>query len=85
MITEQVQNQENCIQIYRVIMIGHRINNYRQLGRYWYRSMIKSRTNLVRKINPTGYIFIPGSQFYEAEVHLNLRSCLYDSIINSVP
>ena len=37
------------------------------------------------KIKSTGFIYIPGSKFREAEGHLLMRSCLQDSVINSAP
>ena len=45
--------------------------------------MNKSIQNVGRRIKPTGYIYLPGSQLCEAEGHLNIGSCLYDYIINS--
>ena len=45
----------------------------------------KPRQKLGRKGKSTGYIYIPGSQFCEAEDNLKLRSCSHDSIINSAP
>ena len=47
--------------------------------------MKKSRQSLGRKIKSTGYIYLHGSQYCEAEGYLNLRSCLQDDVINSAP
>ena len=44
-----------------------------------------SRDNFGRKIKSTGYIYLPGSKFREAEVHLAARSYLKDTVINSAP
>ena len=44
-----------------------------------------ARQNFCRKIKPTGYIFLSGSGFCEAEGNLKMRSCLQDSVINSAP
>ena len=41
--------------------------------------------NFVRKIKPTGYIYLLGSKYYEAEGYLKLRSCLQDTVINYHP
>ena len=42
--------------------------------------MKQSRLFFGRKRKPTGYIFLYGSQYREAEGHLKLRSCLHDAI-----
>ena len=44
-----------------------------------------SRDNLGRKIKLTGFIYLPGEKFREAEGRLLMRSCLQDSVINSAP
>ena len=44
-----------------------------------------AKDNFGRKIKATGCIYIPGSDFHEAEGHLSMRSCLQDSVINSAP
>ena len=38
-----------------------------------------------RKRNPTGYFFSPGSQFREAELYFNLRSCLHYTMLKYDP
>ena len=40
---------------------------------------------LVGKEKPTGFIYLPGSKFCEAEGNLTTSSCLQDAIINSAP
>ena len=37
-------------------------------------------TILVKKRKATGCIYLPGSDFREAEGHLSMRSCLQDSV-----
>ena len=44
-----------------------------------------ARHNFGRKRKPTGWIFLPGSGFREAEGNLKMRSCLQDAVINSSP
>ena len=38
-----------------------------------------------RKRKGTGCIYLPRSNFREAEGHLSMRSCLQDSVINYAP
>ena len=38
-----------------------------------------------RKREPTGYIYLPGSKYREAEGCLKMRSCLQKDVINSAP
>ena len=42
-----------------------------------------AKDNFGRKRKATGCIFLPGSDFREAEGHLSMRSCLQDAVINS--
>ena len=51
----------------------------------WDRDMKILEVNFVRKIKPTGYIYLLGSKYYEAEGYLKLRSCLQDTVINYHP
>ena len=51
----------------------------------WDRYWKIARDNYGRKRKSTGYIYLPGSRFGEAEGHLTMRSCLKYSIINSAP
>ena len=44
-----------------------------------------ARNNFGRKRKSTGFIYLPGSKFREAEDHLTMRSCLQDAVINSAP
>ena len=44
-----------------------------------------ARQNFGRKRKPTGYIFLSGSGFREAEGNSKMRSCLHDAVINSAP
>ena len=41
--------------------------------------------NFGRKRKAAGCIYLPGSDFREAEDHLSMRSCLQDAVINSAP
>ena len=50
-------------------------DRYRKIARY----------NFGIKIKLTGFIYLPGSKFCEAEGHLMMRSCLQDAVISSVP
>ena len=36
-------------------------------------------------MKPTGYIYLPGTQYREAEGHLKLRPFLHDAVINYDP
>ena len=38
-----------------------------------------------KKGKSTGFIYVPGSTFREAEGQLSMRSCLQDADINSAP
>ena len=51
----------------------------------WDRGRKIPRDNFGRKRKSTGFIFFPGSKFYEAEGHLSMRSCLQDAVFNSTP
>ena len=44
-----------------------------------------AKDNFGRNIKSTGCIYLPGSDFREAEGHLLMRSCLQDAVINSAP
>ena len=44
-----------------------------------------AKCDFVRKKKATGCIYLPGSDFREAEGHLSMRSCLQDTVINSDP
>ena len=41
--------------------------------------------NVGKKGKPTGFIYVPGSKFREAEGYLLISSCLPDDVINSAP
>ena len=42
-----------------------------------------AKDNFIRKIESTGYIYLPGSKYREAEGHLTLSSCSQEAVINS--
>ena len=44
-----------------------------------------TKDNFGRKRKATGCIYLPGSDFCEAEGHLSIRSCLQYDVINSAP
>ena len=44
-----------------------------------------TKDNFGRNIKSTGCIYLPGSDFREAEGHLSMRSCLKDAVINFAP
>ena len=48
-----------------------------------YRIIIKHNFGIKRK--STGYIYLSGSKYREAEIHLEIRSCLQEAVINSDP
>ena len=48
----------------------------------WDRESRMARDNFGRKRKATGYIYLPGSKFCEAEGHLTMSSGLQDSVIN---
>ena len=54
------------------------------IQKIWDRYRKISRDSLGNK-KSTGYIYLPGSKFREAEVHLAARSYLKDTVINSAP
>ena len=58
---------------------------YYPIQKIWDRDWKTARDNFGRKRKSTGYIYLPGSRFGEAEGHLNMRSCLQDTVINSAP
>ena len=45
----------------------------------------KTIDNYARKIKSTGYIYLHGSQYCEAEDYLKLSSCIKDAVINYIP
>ena len=47
------------------------------------RKMVKDNFGIKRKA--TGCIYLPGSDFCEAEGHLSMHSCLQDAVITSSP
>ena len=51
----------------------------------WDRDRKIPRDSFGKKIKSTGFIYLPGSKYREAEVRLKLRSCLQDAVINSAP
>ena len=51
----------------------------------WDRDRKIARDNFSRNRKSTGFIYLPGSKFREAEVHLSMRSCLKDDVIISAP
>ena len=51
----------------------------------WDRYHKIGRDNIGRKIRSTGYIYLPGSKYREAEEHLKMRSCFQYFVINSTP
>ena len=51
----------------------------------WYRYRKIARDNFGRKRKSTGYIYLPGLKFREAEGHLSMRSCLQDDLIHMPP
>ena len=51
----------------------------------WDRDRKIARDNFGIKSKSTGFIYLPGSIFREAEVHLTMSSCLQDAVINYAP
>ena len=47
--------------------------------------MKRPKVKFLRKRKPTGYIYLTGSKYCEAEGYLKLRSCLFDTVIDSYP
>ena len=56
-----------------------------QLQEMFDRDRKMAKDNFGRKRKATGCIYLPGSDFREAEGHLSMRSCLQDSVINYSP
>ena len=48
----------------------------------WDRDSKIARDNFDKKRKSTGLIYVPGSNFCEAEGHLSMRPCLQYSVIN---
>ena len=51
----------------------------------WYRDKKIARDNFGGKMKSTGFIYLPGSNFGEAEGHLTMSSYLQDAGINYAP
>ena len=49
----------------------------------WHRDRKIARGIFSRKRKSTGFIYLPGSKFREAEGNLTMRSCLQDAVIIS--
>ena len=58
---------------------------YISRGKMWDRYLKITNHNFGRKRKPTGNMYLPRKKYREAEGHLNLRSCLQDSVIHSSP
>ena len=58
-------------------------SGYDPKHKMWNRDRKIARDYFGRKRKSTGFIYLPGSKFREAGVHLTMRSCLQDDIINS--
>ena len=58
---------------------------YDPIQKMWDRDLKITNHNFGRKIKSTGYIYLTGSKYCEAEGYLNLRSCLQHDVINSAP
>ena len=56
-----------------------------QIQTIWERDRKIARDIFCRKIKSTGFIYLPGSKFCEAEGHLKMSSCSQDAIINYSP
>ena len=55
------------------------------LHELWNRDRKIARDSFGKKRKSTGFIYLPGSKFREAEGHLSMRSCLQDAVINYAP
>ena len=55
------------------------------LQKMWDRDRKIAREKFGKKRKSTGFIYIPGPKFREAEGHLSMRSRLQDAVINSAP
>ena len=51
----------------------------------WDRDRKISRDYVGKKRKSTGFIYVSGSELYEAEGHFSMRSYLQDAVINSAP
>ena len=60
-------------------------SGYDPMQKMWDRDLKIARDNFGGKRKSTGYIYLPGSKFREAEGHLTMRSCLQDAVINYAP
>ena len=58
---------------------------YYPIHKIWDRDRKTSRESFGRKRKSTGYIYLPGSKFREAEGHLRMMSCLQDAVIIYAP
>ena len=44
-----------------------------------------SRKNFGGEKKPKGFIYIPGYQFHQAKIDLELKACLHNAVINAAP
>ena len=58
---------------------------YDPIKKMWYRDRKIARDNFCRKIKLTGFIYLSWSKFREGEVHLTMRQCIQDAVINYAP
>ena len=55
------------------------------IQKMWDRARKIAGDNFGKNIKSTGFIYLPGSKFSEAEGHLLMRLCLKDAVINHSP
>ena len=55
------------------------------LHELWDRDRKIARDNFGKKRKSTGFIYLPGSEFREAEGRSSMSSCLQDYVINYAP
>ena len=70
----------------KILQIGMRYTpSYYPIQQMWDRDRKIARDNFGKKRKLTGFIYLPGSKFREAEGHLMMRSFLQDAVINCAP
>ena len=55
------------------------------LHELWDRDRKTARDKFGKKRKSTRFIYVSGSELYESEGHLSMRSYLQDAVINSAP
>ena len=66
-------------------MRGYGSNSRIYLSTEYDKTVKRTREKIGGKKEPTGFIYLLGSQFCQAKRNLKLRSCLHDAVLNAAP